>query len=636
MFKSLSLTVRLILVVISTLAGLAFAIGYVGKTNVAQVHYNAVDDDNRIGVRALIYALQTAGHDITYTLDSEGGISRIQWDNMPSTLSSDPVDDLLQISGLLGTVFWFDQSRQDFMRVATTIREENGERSLGTPLDRNATYDALLIGDEFKGEAYVRGELYQSKYAPVFDASGNVIGSLAVVRPLAEVTAAQAADTLNKVVTSLAILAIAAVIAFFVFRAMLRPIRTMSTSITRLSEGVLDEEIQFTDRKDELGEIAQGLEILQNSMREAKAMQEQEKQRMEAREQGARDQAKVVEALSDGLSRLANLDLTRRIDSSTQDPFPSEYESLRASYNELVDQLSSSVRAVQEAAEEVINDAREMSASSADLSHRTESQAATLQESAAALEQLSQSVQSTAENAADAEATTNENRAAAKSTGEIVENAVSAMEAIEESSKKITQIISVIDDIAFQTNLLALNAGVEAARAGEAGRGFAVVASEVRALAQHSSASAQEIKSLIAASSQQVQTGSELVRNTGEALSDIISRVDRVASLVSDIAVSAKEQSVGVAEINDGVRDLDAATQRNAAMAEEASAATEGLTNNADRMHKQLARFRLPGTSGAPARNWAAEAVVAMPQSSQSASAAPVPSKAVGQDFSGF
>ena len=238
---------------------------------------------------------------------------------------------------------------------------------------------------------------------------------------------------------------------------------------------------------------------------------------------------------------------------------------------------------------------------SRDLSSRTETQAATLEESAAALNQLTVSVRSTAERAAGAEEASQQNRNGAQSGAQVVGKAVEAMQGIEKSSEQITRIIGVIDDIAFQTNLLALNAGVEAARAGEAGRGFAVVASEVRLLAQRASDSAREIKELISKSAEQVETGSSLVNQAGEALADILERAQRAASFVEEIASAAAEQANGLKEINTGVNQLDHATQQNRAVSEETTASSADLLSQSDELIAALSEFRIEDGSTARA-----------------------------------
>ena len=234
----------------------------------------------------------------------------------------------------------------------------------------------------------------------------------------------------------------------------------------------------------------------------------------------------------------------------------------------------------------------ELSSASSDLSQRTENQAATLEQSAAALEQLTSSVKLSARGAIDARKMTEDARQKAESSHEVVARAVDAMNGIESSSGKIANIISVIDDIAFQTNLLALNAGVEAARAGEAGKGFAVVALEVRNLARSCSVAASEIKDLISQSSVQVKRGVDLVAKTGEALQEIVHHVRQVADQVSVMATASSEQSVALAEINVGVLHLDQVAQKNAAMAEETTAAIQVLDADAAELTEVVLRFR--------------------------------------------
>ena len=254
----------------------------------------------------------------------------------------------------------------------------------------------------------------------------------------------------------------------------------------------------------------------------------------------------------------------------------------------------------------------EIRTSSDDLSQRTERQAASLEETAAAIDQITATVRKTAEGANHARAVVTGTKAEAEKSGNVVREAVRSMDAIESSSKKITQIISVIDEIAFQTNLLALNAGVEAARAGDAGRGFAVVAQEVRALAQRSAEAAKEIKALIADSSQQVVSGVTLVRETERTLERIITHVGEIDTVVSDISASAQEQSSALGEVNTAINQMDRATQENAAMVEQATAAAHSLAQEAMELIRRMetfdtgsttrARRAPPGTETAPAR----------------------------------
>jgi len=235
----------------------------------------------------------------------------------------------------------------------------------------------------------------------------------------------------------------------------------------------------------------------------------------------------------------------------------------------------------------------EISQASDDLARRTEQQAATLEQTAAALDEITATVGKTADGARQTSQAVRATRDEAARSGDVVREAVGAMQAIESSARQIAQIIGVIDEIAFQTNLLALNAGVEAARAGDAGRGFAVVASEVRALAQRSAEAAKEIKALISTSTQQVDSGVKLVGQAGQALGRIAEGVDSINGLVSDIAASAAEQATALAEVNSAINQMDQTTQQNAAMVEESTAASHALASEARALQELTMRFEI-------------------------------------------
>ncbi len=263
----------------------------------------------------------------------------------------------------------------------------------------------------------------------------------------------------------------------------------------------------------------------------------------------AEEQARVVQGLAEGLGSLAGGNLVARIAT----PFPGEYEKLRTDFNDAMTTMQEAMKTIVVNAGGIRTGAGEIGQASDDLSRRTEQQAASLEETAAALDQITATVRKTAEGSKQANQVVATTRTDAEASGKVVQDTVAAMAEIEKSSKQISQIIGVIDEIAFQTNLLALNAGVEAARAGDAGRGFAVVASEVRSLAQRSSEAAKEIKGLISASSQHVETGVELVGDAGKALQGIVVKVNEISGLVSEIAASAQEQATALAEVNTAI-----------------------------------------------------------------------------------
>ncbi|WP_299005987.1 PAS domain-containing methyl-accepting chemotaxis protein, partial [uncultured Caulobacter sp.] len=297
----------------------------------------------------------------------------------------------------------------------------------------------------------------------------------------------------------------------------------------------------------------------------------------------------AVDQIALALERLAANDLSYRMPAAID----AQFARVRDDFNSAVQALDETIGAVAMTTQNVNAGANEISTASDDLSRRTEQQAASLEETAAALDEITATVGRSAEGAKRASEAASGARVDAAKSGEIVSEAVMAMDGIEESSSQINQIIGVIDEIAFQTNLLALNAGVEAARAGEAGRGFAVVAQEVRALAQRSADAAKEIKVLIANSSAQVDRGVKLVGETGRALTSISGKVSEIDALISEIAQSSREQATGLGEVNVAVNQMDQVTQQNAAMVEEATAAAANLRTEAAELERLITRFNI-------------------------------------------
>ena len=298
-------------------------------------------------------------------------------------------------------------------------------------------------------------------------------------------------------------------------------------------------------------------------------------------------QTHIVQSLASGLRALADGDVTHRL----TEEFPSEYEVLRTDFNASVETLQTSLVAIHANAQAIRSGTEEIAGAADDLSRRTEQQAASLEETAAALDEITATVNQTAEGAKHARDVVSTAKMDAEQSGVVVKDAVEAMTAIEKSSKQISQIIGVIDEIAFQTNLLALNAGVEAARAGDAGRGFAVVASEVRALAQRSADAAKEIKGLISTSTAQVDQGVDLVVQTGKALARIVTQVGEINTVVATIAASAQEQATALHQVNTAINQMDQVTQQNAAMVEETTAAAHALTGETGELGRSVGRF---------------------------------------------
>jgi methyl-accepting chemotaxis protein len=300
------------------------------------------------------------------------------------------------------------------------------------------------------------------------------------------------------------------------------------------------------------------------------------------------DQQTALDALDNALRNLAGRDLTAEV----RQPLASEFEKIKTNYNLSVSELNSAMLEIFAAVEQVRAEVGGISSAADDMAKRTEQQASALEQTAAAIEEITTISGAAAQRTSDVHAIVKESADETIRSGKVVQEAISAMGDIEQSSRKMTQIIGAIDEIAFQTNLLALNAGVEAARAGEQGKGFAVVAQEVRELAQRSAAAAKEIKELIDQSSNDVARGVNLVNRTGEALVTIGDRVNTISDHINWIARSAKEQSLGIDEINSAIRSMDQITQRNAALMEETSASTQNLVGISSGLFELLSRFK--------------------------------------------
>ncbi len=402
------------------------------------------------------------------------------------------------------------------------------------------------------------------------------------------------------IATILAVAIMLGALATLLSRLVVGPVTEMTSAMDKLAAGDVTAEIPSQERKDEIGRMAASVAVfranaiernrLEREAEEGRTLSEAERREREVVK--AREVAEVqhaVDALGDGLGRLAEGDLAHRIDV----PFATRLDRLRNDFNHSVATLHRAMTSVGENARAIDAGATEIRTAADDLARRTEQQAASVEQTAAALEEITTTVRDSARRAEEVGSLVSRTRTGAEKSGEVVRRAVTAMQGIESSSREISNIIGVIDDIAFQTNLLALNAGVEAARAGDAGKGFAVVAQEVRELAQRSANAAKEIKVLITASGDQVRSGVTLVDETGAALEAIVREVQEINGHVNAIVTATREQSTGLQEINSAVNTMDQGTQQNAAMVEEQTAASHGLAAEAAGLNTLLSQFRM-------------------------------------------
>jgi methyl-accepting chemotaxis protein len=435
---------------------------------------------------------------------------------------------------------------------------------------------------------------------------GDVRGVLEVANVIDDQLAAGATLSRTIIAGMIGAAILLVLISSIVTRRAIRPLESMAQAMKRLAAGETDIDISAADRRDEIGEMAKAVQIFKDAAVEKRRVEAEaieirqgaeaarSRTELEKARDAKEDQAAVA-ALAAGLASLARGELTHRIDVD----FAPKTEQLKTDFNRAMAHLHETVATIAAAIGAIKAGTGEISQAADNLSRRTEQQAASLEETAASLNSITDTVTRTAEGARQAARVSGAAKTSAETSGSVVREAAAAMVKIENSSKKISQIIGVIDEIAFQTNLLALNAGVEAARAGEAGRGFAVVASEVRALAQRSAEAAKEIKGLILASTTQVDQGVGLVDKTGEVLQLIVTQVMEMSGLVESIASSAGEQSTGLAEVNAAVNTMDEVTQRNAAMVKDTTEASHALAQEADELARLIQRFKLSGTPAA-------------------------------------
>jgi len=396
-------------------------------------------------------------------------------------------------------------------------------------------------------------------------------------------------------------------LSLFVRRSLLTPFGEQVAAIKSLSEGEILIEINGTARQDEVGDMARSIIKFRDTIlekrrheseaAEARALADEESRRIgELQARTAAEQSALISTLGDALARLANGDLTIRLESHDNDA----YRQIMSDFNATIDKLRETVGVIDHATQEVNGATHEISASATDLSDRTASQASSLEETSASMEQLAATVRQNASNAHQASEMAGAARDLAVKGNTVADQAVSAMSKIERSAGQISDIVSLIEDIAFQTNILALNAAVEAARAGDAGRGFGVVAGEVRALSQRAAHALKDVKSLIGESTSGVSEGVALVRQAGSALGEIVGSAKRVAVLVSEIASASEEQASGIAQVSQCIAQMDEMTQRNVELVQGTNSILHATQGQIEELRSAVAKFKTSGGRSSP------------------------------------
>ena len=640
-----------------------------------------------------------------------GNVAALTMRSMPRFRTHDVIDTIARVAGQDATIYVYDPETGPDMAVGTTsLLDAAGERLLDMPIPAGtALFDSLVANQPVRAEATIAGVDYYTLHQPIAMTDGQVIGVLAIAVEKAPINAV-VGETLTMLagVAGVALLSVGA-LALLLSRVLTRPIPRLSTTMSAIADGRLDEAVPYTDHRNEIGAMARAVEVFRaNAERVAELGAETQRHLSEAADhtgqldaisrsqlvaeftltgelltanrnfldflgyrleevQGvanahflfdadpaspvyrqfwldlaagqfksgeyrrrtsdgrevwiqstftpilgldgapykvvqfatdvtARKQA--VAAIGAGLAELARGNLTSTIDTA----FDPQFEDLRHALNatvqrfaDVIGELKGTSRSIRSATEEILSGAN-------DLSERTTRQAATIEETSAAMEALAETVASNARMARDAASKAAAVSDTAGQSGTVMAEATEAMERISDSSAKISNIIGLIDDIAFQTNLLALNASVEAARAGEAGKGFAVVAVEVRRLAQSAAGASAEVKALVERSADEVRSGSKLVSGAAERLAQMLEAARQNSELVEAIARASRDQAAAIDEVTGAVRQLDEMTQHNAALVEETNAAIGQTEAQARSLDDIVAVFQVEQKAAAEPR----------------------------------
>ncbi|HEY8576364.1 MAG TPA: methyl-accepting chemotaxis protein [Devosia sp.] len=677
----------------TAIAGLVFVsiIGSIGAVSGAiylNLHSDSIADsalqqETNLAVAATILERRISGSVLNWT--EEGTMDAFQSWAVPPFYDTEIIDSVTRVTQQDATVYVLDAASQTFQGKTTSLAAEDGTRLADLMLDASSpAYAPLLEGNPFMGQLPIAGVQYFGAFQPIEKMSGEIMGAIFVGTPMA-VIEAEATEVLGLILmVGGAVVVVLGLIGFALSRAITRPIPKLASSMEAIAEGNYETVVPYTALGNEVGGMARAVEVFRENglrvsqMTEAEAARiiaDQENRQAMMRElQGAfgavvdaavagdftRQVAvefpdpelnalagsvnnlvstfnRGVTEIGDVLSAMADTDLTQRMEGDYEGAFAR----LKHDVNAVADKLTEVIGQLRHTSGSLKTATGEILSGANDLSERTTKQAATIEETSAAMEQLASTVMQNAQRAKDASANAMAVTRTAEEGGQVMDAATAAMERITQSSGKISNIIGMIDDIAFQTNLLALNASVEAARAGDAGKGFAVVAVEVRRLAQSAAQASSEVKVLIEQSANEVTAGSRLVDDAAGKLRVMLDAVRGNNSLLESIANDSREQASAIDEVSTAVRTMDEMTQHNAALVEETNAAIEQTEAQATELDRIVDVFRL-SDHASPQRHVAASAETAGARGLQRRLAAASPrlathgNAAVAEDWNEF
>ncbi len=617
-------------------------------TNYLDLRRQAVDQSvaqqiANLQVAATIFEKKLSGSVLTWGED--GGIAAFQAYSLPFFYDHSAVDSVTRITNGASAIFGLDAATGEFLAKTSSFELADGERAVGFPIESTSpAYAALSAGQPFFGEVVMQGTRFHGAFQPFTDLKNNLLGAFFVGSDASAAETAADKSLPGMLMIGLVLLLVMGVVSTLVSRWLTRPIPRLAKAMQAIAEGDYNTEVPYVDRGNEAGAMARAVEIFRanglriSEMTEAEAARiitdHDRRQRMMSDLQTAFGE--VVDAAVAGdfsrqvntefpdpelnslagsintlvanfnhglvetgrvLGALANTDLTQRM----RGEFEGAFATLQSDVNAVADKLTDVVGHLRETSGTLKAATGEILAGANDLSERTTRQAATIEETSAAMDQLGGTVLENAQRAQKASTVAATVSDAAEEGGRVMHQATEAMERITQSSGKISNIIGLIDDIAFQTNLLALNASVEAARAGDAGKGFAVVAVEVRRLAQSAANASSDVKALIEQSASEVRQGSQLVNDAADRLATMLAAARSSNELMTGIARESREQASVIEEVGAAVRQMDEMTQHNAALVEEINAAIEQTEAQADQLDGLVNVFAVQQREPAPA-----------------------------------